>query len=98
MCSASAPSSSKRLAEVKNIWKNLKLSSDPAPERPDINWVKLGVGHYSRLARSVLINVMTFLLVFFWMIPVTFVSGLCNLGTLSSLKVLYCELLLISDI
>ncbi len=44
-----------------------------------VNWPKLHVTHTERWFRKLLVNVLTFFLVFFWMIPVVFASGLANL-------------------
>ena len=43
------------------------------------------MSHYNRFFRSIIVGVLTFLLIFFWMIPVAFASGLANMSNLSKL-------------
>ncbi len=49
----------------------------PAPDT--VNWDKLSVTHVARWVRRLIVNILTFLLVFFWMVPVAFASSLANL-------------------
>lgn len=57
----------------------------PAPHPEAVEWKALSATRVERLIRSVLVNIAVFLLIFFWMIPVGFASGLSNLETLSAL-------------
>jgi uncharacterized membrane protein YkgB len=58
---------------------------EPAPAPEAVAWKALHVTHLSRFVRCVIVNIATFLLIFFWMIPVAFASSLANLTTLSTI-------------
>merc|ERR1711991_985359 len=57
---------------------------EPAPHPKTVDWSALRVNHVPRWIRSLIVNIVTFLLIFFWMIPVTFAASLANLQTLST--------------
>jgi hypothetical protein len=56
-----------------------------APPPEAVNWFRLQIGHTNRFVRTVLMSALSFLLVFFWAIPVIFASGLANVETLTTL-------------
>lgn len=56
---------------------------EPAPEPRDLIWKNFYIDHHQFLVRKVVINILFALLVFFWSIPVVFISGLSNLENLS---------------
>lgn len=60
---------------------------DPAPSLRTVNWEWLHVPHMDRWIRSLIVNAATLLLIFFWMVPVTFVASFTNLQTLSRVPV-----------
>jgi hypothetical protein len=69
---------------------------DPAPCPETVNWEKLHVSHLQRWIVSALVNVATFFLIFFWMIPVSFAASISNLTTLQQVEMLkHFEVLLI---
>ncbi len=51
----------------------------PAPDSEDIIWANLKIEYWSHLLRSLLVNVFMFFLVFFWAIPVAFLSSITTL-------------------
>jgi hypothetical protein len=57
--------------------------AEQAPEPRDIIWNHVAIGHHEFMIRKLFINTFFFFLCFFWAIPVTFVSSLSNLDTLS---------------
>ena len=61
-------------------------------------WTSIGLSFASRAIRKTLVAVATFLLIFFWMIPVVFASSLCNLTTLTSILPFLAPLLTISPV
>lgn len=54
-----------------------------APEPSDVNWEWLHISLHSHRVRTIIVNVGIFFLVFFWSVPVVFLSGFSNLETLS---------------
>jgi hypothetical protein len=58
---------------------------DPASHPESIEWNQLHVTHYKRFLRCILVNIVTLLLIFLWMIPVAFASSLATLSNLSVL-------------
>ena len=56
---------------------------DFPPAWDSINWEFLWVSHNERWIRALIINCVTLVLIFLWIIPVSFVSGLTNLGALA---------------
>ncbi len=58
---------------------------EPAPAPESVVWKALHVTHMNRFVRCIIVNIVTFLLIFFWMIPVAFASGLANMTTLSTI-------------
>eukprot|EP00041_Stephanoeca_diplocostata_P034560 m.1184672 g.1184672 ORF g.1184672 m.1184672 type:complete len:805 (+) comp24542_c0_seq2:135-2549(+) len=54
-----------------------------APEPRDVYWPNLKLTHKQRALRTLLVSAATFWLVFFWVIPVTFVASLTTLSALS---------------
>ncbi len=71
---------------------------EPAPAPETVAWTALHVTHASRFVRCVIVNIVTFLLIFFWMIPVAFASGLANMTTLSTLLPFLVPLLSVSSV
>ncbi len=65
-----------------------KLLVSPAPEPEDVLWDSLAVDYKSHLVRNILVYLFLFALIFFWSIPVGFISALCNLSNLSKIKFL----------
>lgn len=61
------------------------LMPEPAPEPRDLIWKHFNIGHHQYMIRKLVINVFFFFLIFFYTIPVSFVSGLSNLDNLSKL-------------
>ncbi len=57
--------------------------SDAAPAPTTVLWENLHVSHIVRWLISLGVNVATFLLIFFWMIPIGFASSISNLTVLS---------------
>jgi calcium permeable stress-gated cation channel len=53
--------------------------TDWAPEPRDVYWQNLAIPFFSLSIRRFLISVAVFALVFFYMIPITFVQSLANL-------------------
>jgi RNA recognition motif-containing protein len=62
---------------------SLTISKAPMPE--SILWDNLNVEFYQRWLRSCVVNVLTFLLIFFWMIPIGFAVTVSNLNNLIKL-------------
>lgn len=62
------------------------LMPEPAPEPRDLLWKHFTVGHHQYMIRKLIVNVFFFFLIFFWAIPVSFVSGLSNLDNLSKVE------------
>ncbi|EGC33329.1 hypothetical protein DICPUDRAFT_88828 [Dictyostelium purpureum] len=54
-----------------------------APDPNDVFWPNIHIGLKQYYIRLLLVSVFTFFLIFFWMIPVAFLSGFSNLGTLA---------------
>lgn len=71
---------------------------EPAPQPDNIVWDSLHVSHINRWLRSLIVNIVTFLLIFFWLIPVAFASSLSNLQTLSTLLPFLTPLLSLSPV
>eukprot|EP00026_Physarum_polycephalum_P003384 Phypoly_transcript_03395.p1 GENE.Phypoly_transcript_03395~~Phypoly_transcript_03395.p1 ORF type:complete len:819 (+),score=48.98 Phypoly_transcript_03395:115-2457(+) len=63
-----------------------RLVPEPAPEPRDLVWTHFNIGDRQFLIRTLIADVFFFFLIFFWIIPVTFVSGLSNLKSLEKLK------------
>ncbi|EGG22185.1 hypothetical protein DFA_04303 [Cavenderia fasciculata] len=57
-----------------------------SPDPSDIFWKNLSVGYKSILIRTLLVSIFIFFLVFFWSIPVAFLSGFSNLATLAKIS------------
>lgn len=53
--------------------------TDWAPEPRDVYWKNLSISLVSHGARRVVISILVFLLVFFYMVPITIVQSLANL-------------------
>ncbi|GAQ89689.1 hypothetical protein KFL_005510040 [Klebsormidium nitens] len=53
-----------------------------APEPRDVIWANLGVSWWERFARQSIVYGITFLIIFFYMIPITIVSGFSTLDNL----------------
>ncbi|EGC33330.1 hypothetical protein DICPUDRAFT_98592 [Dictyostelium purpureum] len=66
---------------------NVLFSHFYAPDPNDIYWGNIHIGMKSYYFRQLMVIIATFVLIFFWTIPVTFISGFSNLGTLSKIKV-----------
>lgn len=60
------------------------FTTNSAPSVNSVNWRWLHVGHLSRWIRSLLINFLTVIVIVFWYIPVTFVTGFANLNVLAT--------------
>jgi hypothetical protein len=71
---------------------------EPAPAPETVAWKALHVTHLSRFIRCVIVNILTFLLIFFWMIPVAFASSLANLTTLSTILPFLVPILSVSSV
>eukprot|EP01090_Pellita_catalonica_P022099 TRINITY_DN8457_c0_g1_i2.p1 TRINITY_DN8457_c0_g1~~TRINITY_DN8457_c0_g1_i2.p1 ORF type:complete len:749 (-),score=100.96 TRINITY_DN8457_c0_g1_i2:2291-4279(-) len=54
----------------------------PAPEPEDVLWKWLNTREPSRIARTLVVNIVTFLLIFFWSIPIIIIQGFSNLETI----------------
>jgi len=67
-----------RLTHVPGRW-----HTAPAPEPEDVKWSTLHRRRISLFLRGILVNIAVILLVFFWAIPLTFVSALANLDALA---------------
>eukprot|EP01112_Ceratiomyxa_fruticulosa_P015573 TRINITY_DN4595_c0_g1_i1.p1 TRINITY_DN4595_c0_g1~~TRINITY_DN4595_c0_g1_i1.p1 ORF type:complete len:790 (-),score=112.28 TRINITY_DN4595_c0_g1_i1:55-2424(-) len=65
----------------------VKWISEPAPEPEDLRWKNFAYRKRYLTIRYVLVNAFVFFLVFFWIIPVAFVSALSTLQNLSMLPV-----------
>jgi len=61
-----------------------KFNSQWAPEPADVYWGELYIGSTSRAIRRVIIWFVVILTTFFNAIPITFITGLYNLGALST--------------
>ncbi|KAM9971573.1 hypothetical protein ACTFIW_011555 [Dictyostelium discoideum] len=57
-----------------------------APDPNDVYWPNIHFGGKQVFIRGLVIMVLTFLLIFFYTIPITFISGFSNLGTLAKIK------------
>jgi len=57
-------------------------SCRPAPELRDVYWPSLSYTATKRLYMGVIVAILLWLLVFFWIIPITFVQGIANLSNL----------------
>lgn len=57
-------------------------SCRPAPELRDVYWPSLSYTSTKRLYMGVIVTILLWLLVFFWIIPITFVQGIANLSNL----------------
>jgi len=57
-----------------------------APDPNDVFWSNVNIGCKSFFIRSLIVGVFIFFLVFFWSVPVTFLSGFSNLGTLAKVS------------
>eukprot|EP00457_Paulinella_chromatophora_P007667 gb/GEZN01007691.1/.p1 GENE.gb/GEZN01007691.1/~~gb/GEZN01007691.1/.p1 ORF type:complete len:471 (-),score=109.21 gb/GEZN01007691.1/:102-1424(-) len=55
----------------------------PAPGPNDLEWAYLDTGELSREVRGILVNVAVFCLVFFWTVPIGFISALTSLDSLT---------------
>ncbi|KAK2563346.1 CSC1-like protein ERD4 [Acropora cervicornis] len=66
-------------------WDQAPLTIDvmPAPEFVSVLWKNLSIGLFERKVRTVLVYGLVFLLVFFWTVPVAFVSTLVSLQNLT---------------
>eukprot|EP00808_Paulinella_micropora_P003997 g18773.t1 len=56
-----------------------------APDPKDMIWTNVGIDSYMRAVRTLLVSIAVFLLIFFYIIPVSFISALTSLTTLSRL-------------
>eukprot|EP01133_Synstelium_polycarpum_P002930 gene2930-3370_t len=57
-----------------------------APDPHDVYWPNTSIGIKSFWTRTFFVCIFVFALVFFWSIPVTFLSGFSNLGTLAKIS------------
>ncbi|KAF2074822.1 hypothetical protein CYY_003886 [Polysphondylium violaceum] len=57
-----------------------------APDPNDVFWSNVSIGCKSFFIRSLIVGVFIFFLTFFWAVPVTFLSGFSNLGTLAKVS------------
>jgi membrane glycosyltransferase len=71
---------------------------EPAPAPESVAWKALHVTHMNRFVRCVIVNILTFLLIFFWMIPVAFASGLASFTTLSAVLPFIVPILNVSSV
>ncbi len=71
---------------------------EPAPAPETVAWKALHVSHMNRFVRCIFVNIVTFLLIFFWMIPVAFASSLANLTTLTAVLPFLVPILNISSV
>jgi hypothetical protein len=60
----------------------------PAPEEGDVIWESLAYNSRSRSIRTILTNLLTVGLILFYMVPITFISGLSNLSELAKFRAL----------
>lgn len=68
-------------------WDQAPLTVDvmPAPEFASVLWKNLSIGLWQRKLRTTLVYGLVFLLVFFWTVPVGFVSTLVSLQNLTKI-------------
>lgn len=62
-----------------------KWLTEWAPEPCDVYWNNLSIRYVELNARRIVVTVIVFLLVFFFLIPVTFVQSLANLDSLNQM-------------
>ncbi|KAN0033319.1 hypothetical protein ACTA71_002743 [Dictyostelium dimigraforme] len=65
---------------------NVLLKRYYAPDPNDVYWPNIHIGGKQLYFRGLIIMVLTFLLIFFYTIPIAFISGFSNLGTLAKIK------------
>ncbi|GAM17713.1 hypothetical protein SAMD00019534_008880 [Acytostelium subglobosum LB1] len=64
-----------------------KMVTYPAPDPYDVYWKNAGISYKSFLQRTLVVSIFIFFLVFFWMVPITFISGFSNIATLQKVKI-----------
>ncbi|KAN0026410.1 hypothetical protein ACTFIV_007394 [Dictyostelium citrinum] len=65
---------------------NILMKRYYAPDPNDVYWPNIHIGGKQLYVRGLIVMVLTFLLIFFYTIPITFISGFSNLGTLAKIK------------
>lgn len=60
------------------------MQTQACGELSDIYWANFNISHFQRSMRHVAAVFITFMLIIFWAIPVTFVASLTTLNSLSS--------------
>jgi hypothetical protein len=63
----------------------LRWKVSQAPEPEEVNWNALHIPSWNRATRRTLVNILTFFLVIFYMIPIAFVASLTTLENLEKL-------------
>ncbi|EFA85535.1 hypothetical protein PPL_01493 [Heterostelium album PN500] len=64
----------------------MKMVRFSAPDPYDVYWPNVSYTSHSFFIRSLIVSIFIFGLVFFWSIPVAFLSGFSNLATLSKIS------------